>query len=114
MLKGRPSPAALIAMIALVLALAGTGLAAGPPGERAVTKAKVKRIADKRIAKAAPGLTVADSAALGGRAAGDYQLSGEPGTVPTPEPYRVVGAAGQPQLVNAWTNFGGGWATAAF
>jgi len=104
----------LITAIALVAALAGTAVATPGPGERAISKAKVKRIVDKRIERAASGLSVADSAALGGKPASDYQLADEPGNVPPSEPYRVLNAPGQPQLVNNWTNFGGGFATAAF
>lgn len=103
---GRPSPAALIATIALVLALAGSAVALPPPGLRAVSKAKVKKIADKRIAKAAPGLSVADSAALGGKPASAYSLESEP--------FRLVGQADQPPFTNGWDNYGSGSEVAAF
>lgn len=103
----RLSPTTVIAMVALVLALGGTAVATRATHERAISKAQIKKLIDKRLAKAASRLTVADSAALGGRPASDYQLAGS-------EPYRIVGASGQPPLTGSWTNFGGGFATAAF
>jgi hypothetical protein len=98
-----PSPATLIAMIALVLAVAGSAVATPGPVEK-LSKSKVKRIADKRIKKAAPGLSVADSAALGGRPASAFQ----------PEAERFIGESGQPEFINGWSNYGSGWGTAAF
>ena len=56
----RPSPAMIVAMIALVAALAGTAVAAEPP-TRAISKSKVKKIAVKQINKLAPGLSVANA-----------------------------------------------------
>jgi hypothetical protein len=52
----RPSAAMIVAMIALVAAFAGTAIAADPAAK--LSKSKVKKIADKRIAAAAPNLTV--------------------------------------------------------
>jgi hypothetical protein len=49
----------LVAMIALVAALAGTAIAAGPAAK--LNKAKVRTIADQQIAKAAPTLSVANA-----------------------------------------------------
>ena len=49
------------------------------------------------IAKLAPGLSVADSAALGGRPASAYA------TVES-EPFRIVGAPGEPPFQNGWEN----------
>jgi hypothetical protein len=51
-----PSPAILVAAIALTLALAGTSIAADPLAK--LTKAKVRKIANKEIDKRAPGLSV--------------------------------------------------------
>lgn len=51
-----PSPAILVAAIALTLALAGTSIAADPLAK--LTKAKVRSIANKEIDKRAPGLSV--------------------------------------------------------
>ena len=53
----RPSPAMIVAMVALCFALVGTAVAQDPVGK--ITKAKVKSIAKKQINKAAPGLSVA-------------------------------------------------------
>lgn len=52
----RPSPALIVAMIALVLALAGTSLAGGTAAK--ISKKNVKAIAAKQIDKLAPGLDV--------------------------------------------------------
>lgn len=57
--RHRPSPATLLAVIALVFAVAGTAIAAPQGGRGTVTKSKVKKIARKQITKAAPGLSVA-------------------------------------------------------
>jgi hypothetical protein len=53
-----PSPAIIVAIAALVAALGGAAVAQ-PVANKAVTKKKVKKIADKEIAKKAPGLSVA-------------------------------------------------------
>jgi hypothetical protein len=74
---------------------------------RAVTKSKVKKIADKRIDKAAPGLSVANAEALGGKPASDFASS-------EVEPYHEVGTPGEPGFQNGWVNFGSYAATAAF
>lgn len=65
----KPSPALVVAIIALVAALAGNAIG---KGGGTVTKATVKKVADKRIQQAAPDLAVksaktaktADSAAV--------------------------------------------------
>jgi hypothetical protein len=58
--SSRPSPAAVIAVVALVAALAGTAVASDPGATTsALGKKKVKKIARKQISKAAPGLSVA-------------------------------------------------------
>jgi hypothetical protein len=58
----RPSPAIIVAIAALVAALAGTAVAANPDATTsALTKKKVKKIANKQIDKAAPGLSVASA-----------------------------------------------------
>jgi hypothetical protein len=51
-----PSPAILVAAIALTLAVAGTSIAADPLAK--LTKAKVRSIANKEIDQRAPGLSV--------------------------------------------------------
>ena len=62
-----PSPAIIVAVAALIAALAGTAVAEeATTSAKPVTKKKVKKIADKRIDKAAPGLTVGNSELLDG------------------------------------------------
>lgn len=71
----RPSPALVIACMALFLAMGGVGYAA----LKGKDKKKVRAIADQEIAKQAPGLSVANAGnaanagSLGGVAASSYQ-----------------------------------------
>jgi hypothetical protein len=66
-LKGlRPSPAIVVALLALVAGLAGTAVAGPDASTSAVTKKKAKKIANKQITKRAPGLTVGNSEKLDG------------------------------------------------
>jgi hypothetical protein len=61
--RSRPSPAIVVAILALVAGLAGTAVA-GPDATtsaKAVTKAKVKQISKKTVNKLAPGLSVANA-----------------------------------------------------
>ncbi len=67
----------------------------------------MKKIADKRIDKAEPGLSVANAEALGGKPASDFASS-------EVEPYHEVGTPGEPGFQNSWINFGAGASTAAF
>jgi hypothetical protein len=65
--RARPSPAIIVAVVALVAALAGTAVAANPTAtSSAINKKKVKKIATKQINKAAPSLSVDNAAKLGG------------------------------------------------
>jgi hypothetical protein len=57
----RPSPAIVVAVLALVAALAGTALARPQATTSAISKKKVKKIATKQIKKLAPGLSVANA-----------------------------------------------------
>lgn len=54
--RRRPSPAMIVATVALTFALAGTALAG--PSVSKVTKAKVRTIANQEVDKRAPGLSV--------------------------------------------------------
>ncbi len=85
--RARPSPAMIVAFVALALALTGSIAAAGTNGLYAkVTKSKVKQIAKKQIKKAAPGLSVAkakDAAAVGGQTAHKMFTKIPSGTGPT-------------------------------
>jgi hypothetical protein len=67
----RPSPALIVAIVALVAALSGAAIAQ-PVANTAVSKKKVKKIAKKQIKKLAPGLSVDNADNLGGDPAGDY------------------------------------------
>jgi len=58
----RPSPGVVLGVIALVAALAGTAVAADPTATTsALSKKKVKKIANKQITKRAPDLAVASA-----------------------------------------------------
>lgn len=99
----RPSPALVIAVLALVAALAGTALAGPDASTSALSKKKVRKI----VTKLAPELSVADSAALGGQPPSAYASSAS-------EPWHEVGSPGEPVFQNGWRNFGEGFGTAAF
>jgi hypothetical protein len=92
-----PSPAIIVAALALVAALAGTALAGTDTTTSAISKKKVKKIATKQINKLAPGLSVANADTVGGKPPGAFAPSSS-------EPYRVVGTSGQPQFQNGWHN----------
>ena len=53
----RPSPAMVVAIVALIAALGGTAIAGG-----FITKKKAKKVANNQITKRAPGLAVASAA----------------------------------------------------
>jgi hypothetical protein len=53
-IESRPSPAIIIAVVALVAAVAGTAIAGPSATTSAVTKSKVKKIANKQIDKRLP------------------------------------------------------------
>jgi hypothetical protein len=57
-----PSPAILVAALALIAAVAGTAVAGPDASTSAITKKKVKKIAAKQINKLAPDLSVAHAA----------------------------------------------------
>ena len=57
--ESRPSPALVIAVLALVAAIAGTAVAGPGATTSKLTKKKVVNIADQEINKLAPGLSVA-------------------------------------------------------
>lgn len=82
---GRPSPAIVVAVIALVAALAGTAIAADPlatTSAKKPTKKEVKKIADKRIDKRLPVGTedIGDGAVTEEKLANGVAISGPPGS----------------------------------
>lgn len=100
-----PSPATVVAVLALVAALTGTAVAERGATAGAFSKKKAKKIAARQVKKLAPTLSVAnaetagDAKKLGGKSASGYASS-------TSEPYRDVGVPGQPQFQNGWSSFG--------
>ena len=88
-IRSRPSPSIVVAALALTAAVAGTAVAAPTADTSALTKSKVKRIANKQINKAAPGLSVATARQLAQVTVQEESLLVEPNstnaaTVPCP------------------------------
>ena len=132
----RPSPALIIALIALMVSLGGTGYAAftlprDSVGTKqlkngAVTAAKVKRHSLTGAQINVKKLGTVPSARNAGRAlkAGTASPTGKAGgalagSYPNPliapaEPVHLVGAAGQPQFDADWTNVNSGFQPAGF
>jgi hypothetical protein len=132
----RPSPALIVAIIALIVSMGGTGYAAftlpnNSVGTKqlkngAVTAAKVKRhsltgaqINLKKLGTV-PAARDAGRALRAGTAAPTGKAGGAlAGTYPNPfiapaEPVHMVGAAGQPQFDVDWTNVNAGFQPAGF
>lgn len=113
----RPSPALVVAIVALLVAVTGTAVAsvATISALNHKDKKQVKKIADREIGKKAPGLSVATAANAGNasnlanKPASDYLLNGVSG-----EAWHLVGAGGQPAFQNGWSDFNNGFAPAAF
>jgi hypothetical protein len=64
-IRSRPSPAIIVAVVALVAALAGTAVAGPGASSSAITKSKVKTIANKQADKAIDNVLPLGSANLG-------------------------------------------------
>jgi hypothetical protein len=121
-----PSPAIVIAMIALSLVLGGTAIAAGtstPLSKKQVTKL-VKKLAPKLSVKhsksatnatnavnatnATNATTAANATDLGGQPATYYAHAGH-------EAVHLIGATGEPPFQNSWANFSPGvWSGAGY
>ena len=75
--NARPSPAMVIAVLALIAAIAGTAIA-DPFATKGISAKKTKKIAknvaNKQITKRAAGLTVGNANSLGGTPASAYGL----------------------------------------
>jgi hypothetical protein len=63
--KGRPSPALVLAVMALVAALAGTAVASDPDASTSVSKKKTKQIAQNQANKAVDALLPIGAAEFG-------------------------------------------------
>ena len=68
-IRTRPSPAIVVAILALVAALAGTAIAGSTATTSKITKAKVKKVANKQINKRLPwkSADIADKAITAGK-----------------------------------------------
>lgn len=125
----RPSPALVVATVALVVAMGGTAYAGFSVPKNSVGSKQLKKnaVTTKKIKNGAvtankintSGLTVPNATnatnatnannanALGGQGPSAFASSSS-------EPFHEVGATGQPAFENGYSNFGGGFSTAGF
>src|SRR4051812_21834270 len=99
LLRYRPSPAAVIAFVALFVALGGVGYAAAKIGSRQI---KNNSILSKDIR----------NRTIRGKDVRHETITGR--QIRDPEAYHAVGASGVPPFKNGAHNFGFGYATTAF
>ncbi len=88
-------------------------VATGKTARRSKLQSIAKRQADERIKALAPDLSVASS----DTAANARALEGKPASAFAPsssEPFHDVGARGEPEFENGWSNLGSGRSSAAF
>jgi hypothetical protein len=133
---GRPSPALIVAVIALIISMGGTGYAAftlprnsvgtNELKNGAVTAAKVKRhsltgaqinvkkLGTVPVARNAGRALKAGAASPVGKAGGALAGSYPNPFIAPAEPVHIVGAPGQPAFDLEWTNVGNGFQPAGF
>jgi hypothetical protein len=97
-----PSPAFVIASIALILAVGGGSFALAITDKKSDKKI-AKKVANKQITKRAPSLSVAHA-----------NSAGTANNLTNPEPYHEIGAQGEPAFENGAANYGNGFSTAGF
>ncbi len=113
-MRTRSSPSIVVAVLALVAALGGAAIAS-PAAQQAVSKKKVKKIADKEINRLAPGLSVAsaetadsaNSAETAMSAGNAASLGGSPASAYAKRvlgPVHRVGTPGEPAFQGTWVN----------
>ena len=117
----RPSIAVVaglfVAVVALVFSQVGSAVAGiSDVSSKALTTTQVKKIAKKQANKRLKANVKGSHVNLADLAtnATNATTAGTATNVAAPEAFRNIGAAGQPAFTNAWTNFGGGRATAGF
>src|SRR4051794_16172788 len=113
-----PSPAMVVAVIALIVALTGSAIAASRViikkpsqlGKNVVTSKAVKNGAlsgaDLKLASLGTVPTASN--------AGHATVADHANSIPSPEAYRLVGNPGEPAFQNGWHNVAGPYATAAY
>jgi hypothetical protein len=107
--RGRPSPALVIALIALFVSIGGVGYAAATIGTNDIKNGAVTA---KKLHKNAVASTKIQFGAVNGTKVEDHSLTGA--DLRRPEPYHEIGAAGEPRFQNGAHNFGDGFSTAGF
>jgi hypothetical protein len=115
---GLPSPAMVVAVIALIVALSGSALAASGViikkpsqlGKNVVTGKAVKNgsLSGSDIKVAALGTVPAATNA------GHATVADRANSIPSPEAWHLVGNPGEPAFQNGWNNTGASFSTAAY
>ena len=117
-----PSPAMVVAIIALIVATSGSAFAAGTIiikkssqlGKNVVTSRQIKNsaITGADIKNGALSGADVNAGTLGKVAAAG--VADRAASIGPPEGYHVVGAPGEPAFQNGWNNVGGAFATMAY
>jgi hypothetical protein len=106
-----PSPSMIVAVAALVLSLAGTGVAsmAAISALSKKEKRQTRKIADREVRRLSPGLSVATARTAGrAEAAGTAGTAGTANGLSAPEAWHEVGQPGEPAFENGWVNYSPG------